>query len=60
MLQDVRSAFADFKKEKSPLYLIDRNNQIEILEKNILHFISVYRSSETIFLEELYKLLKER
>ncbi len=58
LLQDVRSAFADFTKEKSPHYLIDLSTQLDILEKNILHFISVYRKSEVDFLHELSTLLE--
>ncbi len=60
MLQDVRSAFADFKKDKIRLFSADGLLLDDILEKNILYFISIYRKSEVDFLNALSKLLEAR
>lgn len=59
MLQNVRSAFADFKKEKSRQFHPDFFFHIDILEKKVLYSISQYRVSETLNREAIMKLLED-
>lgn len=58
LIQDVKSAFADFKDDKTRLSHTVHLNYLDILEKNILYFISVYRKSEIEFVYDLIKKLE--
>ena len=59
MLKTVRSAFADFKKEKSPQFNPDLFSRIDILEQRVLCSIHLYHISKIRAREAILKLLED-
>ncbi len=49
LLAEVKSAFADFRKEKSRQFKSEGSYSFEVLEDKVLHSISVYRKYEVDF-----------
>ncbi len=60
LLQDVRTAFAEYASEKSRQSNKTHLNYFKVLESKVLYSISVYRESEIDFLKDLNKIIGDR
>ena len=60
LLAEVKSAFADFKNEKSRLSKTIHLNYFDVLEKKVLYSIAIYRASQDDFYNSIIELLETK